>query len=223
MSQSSQLIREAFDSLLTENKKALLQLFVPKRKLHTFSEGEQFTFNNQSTPGFLWVFDGAAREATTDNVCHQFFLAGDFIGLEEMLTEKSFALKLQFISPINHFLFVSEYSFLKLQKVQPGIATPLIRKIHKDVTTLEERAIGISKTSTAKRLEQLFASFQKRWGKQTQDWVPLKFSMDDLAQMVGASRNTIVRIIKSQKDQGILELEDSRFRWLGQPEPVSKF
>ncbi|MCH8553998.1 MAG: Crp/Fnr family transcriptional regulator [Schleiferiaceae bacterium] len=221
MSQSSYFIREAFDSLLTENQRALMQLFERDGEYITVAEGQVYHFNNQSKPGFVWILSGAAKEMADTNQCYHIFIAGDFIGLEEMLSQKPLGHSLQFVSTVNHILFVPETAFLKVQRTNPGIATPLIRKIHMDVTNLEDRAISICQTSTSKRLEQLFKNLQLRWGKHAEDWVPLKVSMEDLAQMVGASRNTILRIIKTQREQGMLEFEEDRFRWLGQLDTVS--
>jgi CRP-like cAMP-binding protein len=211
--QTHTIIWESFEDLLSVNQRALLELFKKDGEIASYSKDSIIKFDNQITPGFFWLMKGVGH-CNLEEGCpkNQLLIAGDFIGLSEMLEEQKFTCAFRFDSANNMLMFIPKQKFLKKQQETPGMVIPLIKRIHQEVTQLETRALNISQTTTEKRLFYILDMLRGRLGYDKENWVPFRLSMDDLAEMIGASRNTLVRKLRELKTDGFIEIQDNHFR-----------
>jgi CRP/FNR family transcriptional regulator, polysaccharide utilization system transcription regulator len=204
---------EAFEELLTSNQRALLELFKSDGRVTHHEKADVLFFDNQKNPGFYWLMRGVGHCASSkEGTKESLLISGDFIGLSEMLEKRPMKCEFRFNSLNNILMFIPENCFLVKQQETPGMVIPLIKRIHTEVTQLESRALNISQTTSEKRLYFILDMLRERFGSDHDNWVPLKLSMDDLAEMIGASKNTLMKKLRELRINGILEIENNHFR-----------
>jgi CRP-like cAMP-binding protein len=205
----AQYVWESFESLLTANQRALLDLFKNNGVLEHHTEGNRIYFNNQTNPGFFWLLKGVIK---CEGQPEKLRISGDFIGLREMLEGTIFQSNFDFTATENLLLFVPKEQFLRAQQEAPGLVLPLIKRIHAEVTHLESRMVHLSQRKIEQRILAALELLQKRFGADADFWVPMRISTEDLAGMIGSSKQTVTKKIKQLCDEGILELEGQKFR-----------
>jgi CRP/FNR family transcriptional regulator, cyclic AMP receptor protein len=95
--------------------------------------------------------------------------------------------------------------FARLQR-EPDVASALLRIISGRLRKASLRRAEYGDRSTAGRLADLLHELVQHYGKPTADGVliTLPVSQQELAGLIGASRETVARVLRELRDEGIL-------------------
>lgn len=106
-------------------------------------------------------------------------------------------------------LVVERRGFRGLLGSMPNLAQNLLQMMARRVRNLSERTQNMSVLPVPSRLAKLLLELAERFGKEERPGeirLTLKLSQQELANMVGASRELVNRHLRAWQDQGIIEL-----------------
>ncbi len=109
------------------------------------------------------------------------------------------------------FLVISKQDFTAFLAHNPQVSLALIRQLVEQVKTLTDRVSTLALNDVYGRVAATLREQAKGDGKQP---ITGRLTQQELAQMVGASREMISRIFKDLKQGGYIEIEDKRIRIL---------
>lgn len=108
--------------------------------------------------------------------------------------------------------FIRRDRFLILLSNQAEASLRVAQHLSNDYIAVHEqvRALALS-DSVAEKLAKLLLGWLKKTGRQTEHGIHLKLSLThgEIAQMIGASRETVTRLLGELRNRGIIQLKGS--------------
>jgi len=127
--------------------------------------------------------------------------AGEVIGFRAMLSGESYKLSAVTLEDSN-ICFVSKDDFLNMMDTLPGLRNSLIQELSKE---LGERAIFITNLAQKTVRERLAYSLMILSDIYGDD--PINLSREDLANFVGTATETLIRLLKEMKEEGLIDTQ----------------
>lgn len=132
---------------------------------------------------------------------------GDILGLSAT-REGQFALEAEALEK-TRVGFIDKGDFIRLLESYPRLAAALVQKLSEEVAQLQERLFATARQSVRSKLAylllQLAASHGRKHPKGT--LVDLELSRSELAEMIGAARETVSLTLGQLKSRGLIALE----------------
>lgn len=136
---------------------------------------------------------------------------GETLGLSSVLSGNAYKATAEVVTP-SQLKFVKRDDFLRFigehRDVQFNIARQLIEECESDANQI--RALGLA-NSAAERLAQLLLAWCDQSGYPSQSGMrfPVAVTHEDISQMIGTSRETVTRLLKSFREKKILTIRRS--------------
>lgn len=105
--------------------------------------------------------------------------------------------------------FVGKHFIHKLISDDSSLALRAINRMGSDLAETEDRLADLTSKPVRKRFSQLLLTLQKTHGKKESQGIQidLRISRAELASMVGATPETVIRLLSDFKDLGYVHLE----------------
>ncbi len=136
--------------------------------------------------------------------------AGDFVGDMALLDRAPRSASVKTLSPVT-VLALSRGDFMGLLRKSPDLALAVIQELTHRVRTVNDQASALSfqrvKDRTKGLLERL-ANEETNGGRM----LTPSLTHQQIADMIGTSRETVTRVVKDLKGEGWLEQEGKRYR-----------
>lgn len=198
----------SFFSILTEEQldevTSLINLRKYKKGQMVFHEGDISNSLYLITKGKVKIF-----KYTKDGKEQILYILsdGDFIGDMSLLKKDEFKFNAQVLEETNIRILTKE-DFDKLLKSNPDIALKIMEVIYDRVKTLEDSIQRLGIKDIEARLAGLLLSFIKDFGTPKGNLVVLDIplSREDMANYIGATRETVSRKLSAMQDGGVIEL-----------------
>jgi CRP/FNR family transcriptional regulator, cyclic AMP receptor protein len=142
--------------------------------------------------------------------------SGEVLGLSATMSSKPAEYTAETLSP-TQFLYVPRKDFLSLLEEHPEICISVVEVLSHQ---LREAVNMIHYSSGSQPAMEKLADLLEVWveenGEITERGIELKLPLtqEEIGQMIGVSRETVSRLLAEFEQQGILELEGSRVRFL---------
>jgi CRP/FNR family cyclic AMP-dependent transcriptional regulator len=136
---------------------------------------------------------------------------GETLGLSSVLSGNAYKSTAETVRP-SQLKFVKREDFTRFtaehRDVQFNIARQLIEECESDANQI--RALGLA-NSAAERLAQLLLAWCDEAGEPSQSGMrfPVAMTHEDISQLIGTSRETVTRLLKSFKEKKILTVRRS--------------
>lgn len=173
-----------------------------------FAEGEQprglFILCYGSAK--LTISSGAGKKLITRRV-----VPGDALGLSSILSGNAYKATAETVTP-SQLKFVKRDDFLRFmgehREVSFNIARQLIEECESDADQI--RALGLA-NSAAEKLAYLLLSWCDESGSASASGVrvPVIMTHEEISQMIGTSRETVSRLLKSFREKKIITVRGS--------------
>lgn len=183
---------------------------------HTMSypEGALILVEGQVPRGVFILCQGRAKLLTTHKDGKTFIVKiaepGDILGLHSIVSGKPCELTMETLQP-SQLAFIGREDFLRFLKEHPDACLHAAQQVAHDCQSAYEviRSVGLSH-SVSEKLARLVL----RWameGRVSAEGIRLKLSLthEEIAQLVGTSRETVTRLMGEFKKQRVLELKGS--------------
>jgi CRP/FNR family transcriptional regulator len=131
---------------------------------------------------------------------------GETLGLSSVLSGNPYKSTAETVTP-SQLKFVKRDDFLRFvnehREVQFNIARQLIEECEADANQI--RALGLA-NSAAERLAQLLLGWCEEAGQPSASGmrIPVTMTHEDISQMIGVSRETVTRLLKSFREKKII-------------------
>jgi CRP/FNR family transcriptional regulator/CRP/FNR family cyclic AMP-dependent transcriptional regulator len=140
----------------------------------------------------------------------EFLDAGSFFGEMALLDREPRIASVKTLKPVK-LLALSRTDFLNLLRKSPDLALSVIQELCKRLRTVDDQASALSfqrvKDRTKGLLQRLARDPHEEGGRVTP---PL--THQQMADMIGTSRETVTRVVKDLKQEGWLLQEGKRYR-----------
>ena len=193
---------ENLDKLISaEQKKTVL-----KKKQYLFSEGSYpnalYFLNKGSIKGYQTNEEG--REYITN-----LYKAGDFIGYLDLLEEQQYRESAVALEDAEVVVIPRDEFFSLLHKNR-DVAAKFIKILSDNLAEKEERLLKLAYSSVRKRVAEALLLVEKQYKKEGEQKFKLSISREDLANIVGASTETVIRTLSDFKEEKLIEINSGK-------------
>jgi CRP/FNR family transcriptional regulator, polysaccharide utilization system transcription regulator len=133
---------------------------------------------------------------------------GEVVGFRSMLSGDPYKLSATVLEDSN-ICFISSVDFLNMLDHNTGLRNAVIRELSKE---LSERAVfitNLAQKTVRERLAYILVILEDVYGEE-----PINLSREDLANFVGTATETLIRLVKDFKEEGLIETEVRKIRVL---------
>jgi CRP/FNR family transcriptional regulator, cyclic AMP receptor protein len=191
-----------------------LEAFNQIKHATVFPEGALIFVEGQNPRGIFMLCQGQAKLSTTSREGKTFILRitkpGEVLGLHAVVTGKPYEVTAETMQP-SQLNFVSREDFLRFLKEHGDACLHAAQHISSECQDAYDvvRSIGLSNSVSGRVAKFLLASATD--GRVTKGVVRAKLALthEDIAQLVGTSRETITRTLSEFRKKEILELKGS--------------
>ncbi len=185
---------------------------ITSRKL--YPRGTVLFVEGQATRGVYVLCAGRAKLSITSAQGKKLIVRiarpGDLLGIHSALTGRSYEATAETLAPCR-VDFVSRKALLGFLDNQRSFDLGLALAISKDFTEFVEQARTLLlSSSAAEKLARLLLTWGDAFGQHTADGSHFKtlLTHEELGQMIGASRETVTRVLNSLKQKQVILLRD---------------
>ena len=202
----TQFIQEAkgVESLqkLISDEQRLMEL---KKKQELFLEGKDpkalYFLSKGRIKGYKANEDG--REYITN-----LYKEGDFIGYLDLLEEKPYRESAVALEDSEVYL-IPRNDFFSLLQNDRQVAGKFIKLLSDNLADREERLLKLAYNSVRKRVAEALVFVEKQYSQNPDKNFEVAISRDDLASIVGASKETVIRTLADFKDEKLIDTRGS--------------
>lgn len=133
---------------------------------------------------------------------------GDLIGYRSLFAEESYSATAEAMEDAT-VCFLEKSVFLPLLAKEPGLAMKMIRKLSGELRHAEDRMTDIAQKPVKERLAELLLLLKETYGKANNGGVEigLSLSREEMAEMIGTTQETIIRLLSEFKARGFLKID----------------
>jgi len=191
-----------------------LEAFNQIKHAIVFPEGAVIFMEGQTPHGIFMLCQGKAKLSTTSRDGKTFMLRiakpGEVLGLHAIVTGKPYELTVVTMQP-SQLNFVNQKDFLRFLKDHGDACLQAAQHISRECQDAYDviRSIGLSNSVSGRVAQFLLASATD--GQVTKGVVRAKLALthEDIAQLMGTSRETITRTLAEFRKKDIVELKGS--------------
>ncbi|MCC9166849.1 response regulator [Pontibacter harenae] len=178
-----------------------------KKKQPVFSEGNYpnalFFLNKGRIKTYKSNEEG--REYITN-----LYKDGDFIGYLDLLEEKPYRESAVAMED-SEVCIIPKEDFFSLLHNNRDVANKFIKILSDNLADKEERLLKLAYNSVRKRVAEALLLVEKQYKKEEQATnFQVAISRDDLASIVGASKETVIRTLADFKDERLIDTQGSK-------------
>ena len=127
--------------------------------------------------------------------------AGEIVGFRAMFTEEPYKVGAEALEDCN-ICFIGKEDFLNLMESNPVLRKGIIKELSKELVDRADFITNMAQKSVRERL-----AFTMLILLDVFDNDPINLSREDLANFVGTATETLIRLLKDFKDEGIIEIQ----------------
>ena len=192
-----------------------LQAFDAIKSLSLYPKGATLFVEGQQPRGVYVLCAGRAKLTTSSpegkTVIARLAEPGEVLGLSATISGEPYQLTAETIEPCQAD-FVRRDDFLRYLREQPEVCLRVIEMLSEILRAAHTQIRSFGKAhSAAERLARLLLCWGERMGDSTQEGIHLKLPLthQEIAQMIGASRETVSRLLGELRRQQIISLNGS--------------
>ncbi|MBC5774793.1 response regulator [Pontibacter sp. KCTC 32443] len=193
---------EDLNKLLSDNRKVT----VFKKKQQLFMEGYRPTALYFLNKGKIKTFK--ANEEGREYITN-LYKDGDFIGYLDLLEETPYRESAVALEDSEVYIIPKE-DFFSLLNHNRDIANKFIKILSDNLADREERLLKLAYNSVRKRVAEALLLVEKQYQQQAGNKTQISITREDLASIVGASKETVIRTLADFKDEKLIDSQGSR-------------
>lgn len=191
-----------------------LQVFESLKVTNTYPKGTILFIEGQPAGGVYMLCQGRVKLSTCSRDGKVIILriaeAGEVLGLSATVSNSVFEATAEVLEPCQ-VNFVRREDFLRYLQQNVEACLSAVKKLSGEyhTTFTQMRSLGLS-ASISDRLVKLFLGWCKENdGDNGRIHLKISYTHEELAQMIGTSRETVSRLLKDFKDRNLVTLKGS--------------
>lgn len=196
-----------FAALSKEEDEAISRVRVP----NTYKRGQVIFYEGNIPYGLHIVCQGKVKIYKSGAGGRQQIVRlggdGDVLGYRALLAEEPYTATAEAIEDCR-VCFVDKNVFNMVLGQNRGVSERLLTRLAQDLRAAEDRLLDFTQRSASEKLADLLVTLGLRYGKKGKEGtvIDLSLSREELAEMVGITQETAIRVLSSLKERGIVHL-----------------
>lgn len=195
-----------FKYLSQEEEKYVRSLFEP---IH-FKRGSKFFYEEGIPTGVFILEEGLAKKYKTvigeQEQIFYIYATGDLLGYHALLSDERYQDSCEAIED-TQANFISKENFLQLLEELPSLKEALIRNLAHEFGVLANTIAILAQKTQSVRLALFLLILESRYAQLDSLEGGIRISRFDLANLIGATRESLGRSLKEFKDKGLITIE----------------
>jgi CRP/FNR family transcriptional regulator, polysaccharide utilization system transcription regulator len=133
---------------------------------------------------------------------------GDFIGYIDLLDESDYTESAETLEDCE-ICVIQKDDFFSLIYNNRDVANKFIKMLSNNVIEKEERLLKLAYNSVRKRVAEALLMLERRFKKEDDKQFAMPVSREDLANIVGSSKETVIRTLSDFKDEKLIDIKGS--------------
>ncbi len=168
---------------------------------------KEILFHEEDYPRYFYLLQsGRIKLCKTNEYGKEFILKtlqpGDFFGYTALIENRNYTYSAAAVEDSTAVLVPRE-DFIELLYTNRDVSAGFIRLLADNVTEKEKKLLSLAYDSVRKRTAEALLRIYREQGEKPE----LQVRREDLAQMVGTAKESVIRILTEFKNDGYLEIE----------------
>ena len=184
-----------------------------KKTTHRYQRGQVIFYEGNAPFGLYCVFSGKIKLFKTSPNGKQLILkilkAGDILGYRSLFSSEPYAASAEVIED-GEVCFIEKDVFLKIVSTDKATGWNVIKMLSKELGQAETKVADVATKSARVRMAELLLMLNQAYGKKEKkgSFLDIRLKREELAEMIGTTQETAIRLVNEFKEDGILKLED---------------
>lgn len=207
---SPEASEDQFESLLSGTKAiATLEHLQQSCEVRTLGPGESLYRESDSARAAFYLKSGKLKlfkhTEYGKTLIHNLAAAGDFVGITALLTNSPYQESAQVLEESTVSVIPAD-DFFKLLHNDKDVSAYFIKLLAKGLEDAEEKLIHQAYDSVRQRVAAGLLQLRQKYGQDNKDF-SVKMLREDLAALVGTSKETVIRTLSDFKQEGIIQID----------------
>ncbi len=195
-----------------------------KKTTHNYKRGQTIFYEGNAPFGIYCIFSGKVKLFSTSANGKQMILkvlkAGDVLGYRSLFSAEPYAATAEVIED-GEVCFIEKDAFLKVISSNTATGWNVIKLLSSELGHAERKVTDVATKSARVRMAELLLLLKTTYGKKDKKGILLdiRLKREELAEMIGITQETAIRLVNEFKEDGILLLEDHNI-WIINPEKL---
>jgi CRP-like cAMP-binding protein/CheY-like chemotaxis protein len=186
-----------------------LQIFLADKYRTIAYKKKQVLFSEGEIPTCLYYINyGKVKIFKTDQTGNEYITHisrdGEYIGYSNLLEGSAYSTTAEAIEDAQ-ICTIRKQDFLFLLHHNHDIANQFIKMLSSDLIQQETRLLSLAYHSVRKRVAEALLLFQSKYHPEGILSMEMVISREDLANLVGASKETVIRVLSDFKDEQLVK------------------
>ena len=212
-----------FSSVSKEELKAIADIMIER----TYDKGQVLFMEGEFGEAVHFVVEGRVKISKTseDGREHILYIAtdGDIFAEVILFNEVNYPATAEVMEK-SKIAIIRNEDLEKVLKAHPSMAVAIIKVLNKRLIDAQQRVKSLALHNTHGRTAQMLMKLAKEHGKKTDNGLELDLtiSRQELANMVGTTRETVTRVLMAFKKYKLIEIDRNIIR-ITQPEKLKEW
>lgn len=137
---------------------------------------------------------------------------GDVVGYRALLSEERYHCSAIALDDCS-ICFIPKSSFFSLVQQNANVNAELLRLLSKNLKHAEEQVVAMAQKNVRERMAEALLFFKASYGVNEKDGnLNINFSREEIANFVGTSTETAIRLLSEFQQDGIIEVKAKKIR-----------
>jgi CRP/FNR family transcriptional regulator, cyclic AMP receptor protein len=211
------------ERLFHELPPAVLQAFETIKSTTLYPKGALLFVEGQVPRGIYVLCAGRAKLTASSSSGKTLIVRvaepGEVLGLSASISGEPYHLSAETVEPCQAD-FVRQDDFLAFLRAYPEVCFRVVEMLSRSLHAASAQIRSFGKVNkAAERLSGLLLRWCREAGEETPEGIRLKipFTHQEIAQMIGASRETVSRLLSELRRQKVISIKDSTLFILDSP------
>lgn len=188
---------------------------------HKLVKGESLFLEGSIPKAIYFVTSGKLKVFTTDQqgreqIVH-FASIGDIMGYRAVLGGDSFSCSASALED-SVVMVVPKETFLNVLDSDSEFSFTVIRLLTQELRDAEHHLAGLARKSVRARLAEVLMILGDKFGYEADgETINVTLSRDEIAGLVGTATETVIRLLHSLRDDGLLATTGKKIRLIDKP------
>lgn len=179
------------------------------RHTRTYSANELIYREGEFPGSLLFIVSGKVKtwrmNANGKELITGLYKPGEFLGYLPLLTESTYPDTATALEA-SELAMIPKADFLELLHQDRDVAWRFIRILANDKTETEDRLLSLAYSSLRARVAEALLHLRNRYLESEGETFSMRISRDDLAGIVGAATESLIRTLSEFRNDGIVEI-----------------
>ena len=206
---------EGLQAFLQEAKglETLNRLIADERKVSVYKKKQPLFAEGQYPQAVYFLNKGKVKTYKTNEEGREYitnlYKEGDFIGYLDLLEDKTYRESAAALEDCEVCIIYRE-EFFSLLHNNRDVAHKFIRILSDNLADREERLLKLAYNSVRKRVAEALLLVEKQYQQDKGQHYQVTISREDLANIVGASKETVIRTLSDFKDEKLIDIHGGK-------------